>query len=227
MGRRHGLLMALCALLLWAAMTLRPPGEGEIYKRGAIAKDNIYAPRAATVLDRELTIRRKHEAAALVPTEYDGNSKALLDTLAALREISAARRDALAQNLPAKSAAAIDAASTRNSAARTSRRNVRDAVAATGGRGAGNNAPLVSQASRTAFSEQLERPLPAALTTRVLQIAPARWALVERTTASAIRAAYEQGGEAQPIRSDHLRDDLAVAAAHARRCAASARSFAR
>jgi hypothetical protein len=78
-------------------MTLRPPGEGEGLQRGAIAKDNIYAPAAATVLDRELTLRRKREAASLVPTEYDGNPNTLLNTLAALREISAARRYALAK----------------------------------------------------------------------------------------------------------------------------------
>jgi hypothetical protein len=95
MGRRHGVLMALCALLLWAAMTLRPPGEGEVYKRGAIAKDNIYAPRAHRSGPR-LTPATQARSPSLGPTDYRRPPYPhFCNTLAELREISAARRYAL------------------------------------------------------------------------------------------------------------------------------------
>ncbi|HEX8832687.1 MAG TPA: hypothetical protein VF719_00735, partial [Abditibacteriaceae bacterium] len=71
MGRRHWLLLPLCVLLLWATLTLRPPGEALDYTQGEAAPRDIIAPHSATLLDRELTERNRDAAADLVPPQYD------------------------------------------------------------------------------------------------------------------------------------------------------------
>ncbi len=280
LGRRHGILLALCTLGLWVAMTLRPPGEGETLRRGATATHDVIAPRAATLLDRRMTAARKRDAASLVPPVYDGSPTAQAQAMAELTAISAAQRSIAelaptadipsTNNAPrasspakqAKPAAHAVIPATSPYSASSSSPDAAGARAATRGlaRGAGSSSlSSLSSLSSTArpraalsrgagvtprgrptqstaeqqsevaqqdeqvrqqaqaqrrgalLSERLGGLLPSALAARVMSVAAGRWTATQSAAEEAVRAAYLMGDEVQPVRSDHLADDLAAA----------------
>jgi len=173
LGRRHGVLLPLCAMLLWSAMTLRMPGDNVDLHFGQAAPRDIFAPHAATILDRELTRRNRDAAADLVPPEYDGRPGAQENALADLQSIVLRLR----RTSPPMSGAPIPLSPLQ---AKSSSAN--------------SNEP---ESGDSGFAAR-----PPSIFSQARAISPARWAIVERAGEIAVRAAYARGGQVQQIRSD-------------------------
>ena len=69
----------------------------------------------------------------------------------------------------------------------------------------------ISRAEITAFNARLVRALPFSLASRVLAMPENDWTATRKAARDAVRAAYVNGDQSQPIRSDHLNDDLEAA----------------
>ncbi len=207
----HGVLLALCVLLLWCAMTLRLPGANTHLKIGERALHDVIAPRATTILDREATNVRREEAAALVTPEYDSalgaQSKALSDLGVLLQST---RRRALAFQSQSVSSTSRKtppnvspitrnvpiSASLEAAISRVLREKTRVAA--------------VNQLNQTLRANDL-RNLPIATAHEAFGLPVSRWPLVEKAARDGLRAAYFADGHVQQIRSD-ADDDLALAA---------------
>ena len=219
-ARHHGVLLALCVLLLWGAMTLQLPGTNGDLRPGARASHNIIAPRATTVPDRESTQERRDEAAALVTPEYDSDLRAQGQALSNLNVLVRAVRQSAAQIQAAFSPAAQPSRAPQNSASSAMRehefssssstRTPAKTVAAFGA--SAQNTPLETVRHFNGLLRARGLPaLPPNEARNVFSVTISRWPAVERGARDGVRAAYFSGGRVQQIRSD-VDDDLALAA---------------
>ncbi len=215
--RHYGILLAICTLLLWGATTIRLPGANSDLELGERAPHDVIAPRATTILDREATLERRDEAAALVTPEYDSNlsaqSKSLINLGILLRT---ARHQALA--FQAQTGSTALAPTTLSDATREashlSTRNGSSSLRATRETATVRLQKVRTQAVQE-FNDVLHerglQKLPVALAIGVLNLAPSRWPFIEVEARNGVRAAYFYRGHVQQIRSD-ADDDLALAA---------------
>ncbi len=100
MGRRHMLLVALCAALLWCIVALPPLSPPEEISVGQTASHDILAPYTTMLLDRTETTRRQAEASALVAPEYERNPSALDRARLRLRSLLEAVRSVQRETPP-------------------------------------------------------------------------------------------------------------------------------
>jgi membrane-associated HD superfamily phosphohydrolase len=204
-ARHHGLLLLLCTLLLWGAMTLRLPGANGDMRPGGIATHDILAPRATTLLDRESTRARRDEAAALVTPEYDSDLNAqnkALNSLADLLRImrrEGARFQAESAITAAPSTPAPQREPQTSDAAESSTRLSRETALTEAAR-------RLNTALRLSGFPLLNN----ADAARVLTLQTRRWNAIGAAAREAVRAAYFSRGRVQQIRSD-VEDDLALA----------------
>jgi len=239
-AQHHGVLLALCVLLLWGAMTLQLPGANGDLRPGERASHDIIAPRATTVPDRESTQERRDEAAALVTPEYDSGLRAQGQALSNLNVLVRAVRQSAAQIQAAASPVAQPSRAPQNSASSAMRDGaMRDGAMRDGAMRDGamrehesssssstrTPARTVAAFGASAQNTPLEtvrhfngllraRGLPALSPNEagnVFSVTISRWPAIERAARDGVRAAYFSGGRVQQIRSD-VDDDLSLAA---------------
>ena len=232
--RHHAVLLLLCTLLLWSALSARLPDGDSDLRRGAVATRDIVAPRATSLLDREATQTRRDEAAALVTPEYDSDlnaqARALsqLETLVRLsREESAwflTQQRATNATLRRATISSMPNVRTRTSSTRSAANaDVRSNVAALRNKAILARETLIMRAANRLKSRLARRSLTVslALSTQLVVLENARWSALENASREAVRAAYLDGGRVQQIRSD-VDDDLVAANARMKRSLARA-----
>jgi putative nucleotidyltransferase with HDIG domain len=216
-ARHHGVLLALCVLLLWGAMTVQLPGAKGDLRLGELASHDIIAPRATTVLDRESTQQRRDEAAALVTPEYDSDLRAQVQALANLnvlvrmvRQATTAVRANSPQQPHASRNMAVSATRERSFSSPSSTRKIAG-LDATSGSGAQNARPEAMRRFNQSLRIRGLAALPPNDAQRVLSLSSSRWPAIESAARDGVRAAYFSGERVQQIRSD-VDDDLTLAA---------------
>ena len=236
--RHHAVLLLLCTLLLWGALSARLPDNDRDLRRGAVATRDIVAPRATSLLDRETTQTRREEAAALVTPEYDSDLNAQARALSRLetpvrlsreesawlsgqkRAIDAALSTALRRAAIPSTPASKPRTSSTRSAAKSDAQPTAIALR--------NKANLAREALTARAANRLQSRLSrrglavsSVLATQLVTIETTRWVPLEKAARDAVRAAYLDGGRVQQIRSD-IDDDLIAASARMKRSLARA-----
>lgn len=231
--RHHAVLLLLCTLLLWGALSARLPDSDGGLKRGAIATRDIVAPRATSLLDREATQTRREEAAALVTPEYDSDLNAQARALSRLDVLVRLAREESAWLSNQQRAINATLRRATNAAASPTLKTTRSSSTRVSNSGSFDKALALQKnatRARQALSIRAANRLKSRLAGRSLAVSPsqtsqlvriesARWSSLEGAAREAVRVVYLDDARVQQIRSD-VDDDLVAASARMKRALA-------